>query len=53
MSDETKQDRKGLYLLHIDGGERALSARWAGVRSGLCSRNRMAPPSRAPSCPSA
>jgi hypothetical protein len=23
MSDETKQEKKGLYLLHIDGGKKA------------------------------
>jgi ribonuclease HI len=26
MSDETKQERKGLYLLHIDGGKKASAA---------------------------
>lgn len=26
MSDETKLDKKGLYLLHIDGGKKASAA---------------------------
>jgi len=26
MSDETKQEKKGLYLLHIDGGNKASAA---------------------------
>jgi hypothetical protein len=26
MSDETKQEKKGLYLLHIDGGKKASAA---------------------------
>jgi hypothetical protein len=30
MSDETKQEKKGFYLLHIDGAiRRMLPARWA------------------------
>jgi hypothetical protein len=46
MSDVTEQKKKGLYLLHIDAGNKK------GVRSGPCSKNRMAPPSRVPNCSS-
>jgi ribonuclease HI len=30
MSDETKQEKKGLYLLHIDGGKKASAVREMG-----------------------